>query len=79
EYLRSHGTPERLEQLAGHNCPPVRALHTGKLLEWPFPRDGPPLRARLGVSGQRRSMIARTSSLVQRVSSRRWLVMLPSG
>lgn len=20
EYLRSHGTPERLEQLAGHNC-----------------------------------------------------------
>lgn len=43
EYLRSHGTPERLEQLAGHNCPTVRDLHTGKLLEWQFQRDGQPL------------------------------------
>ncbi|MFO6384840.1 LysR family transcriptional regulator, partial [Pseudomonas aeruginosa] len=38
-----HGTPERLEQLAGHNCPTVRDLHTGKLLEWQFQRDGQPL------------------------------------
>lgn len=43
EYLRSHGTPERLEQLAEHNCPTVRDLHTGKLLEWQFQRDGQPL------------------------------------
>ncbi|WP_048277460.1 LysR family transcriptional regulator, partial [Pseudomonas aeruginosa] len=43
EYLRGHGTPERLEQLAGHNCPTVRDLHTGKLLEWQFQRDGQPL------------------------------------
>ncbi len=54
EYLRGHGTPERLEQLAGHNCPTVRDLHTGKLLEWQFQRDGQPL-SRPGAGRGRRA------------------------
>ncbi|RCI66464.1 LysR family transcriptional regulator, partial [Pseudomonas aeruginosa] len=39
----SHVTPERLEHLAGHNCPTVRDRHTVKLLEWQIQLDGQPL------------------------------------
>ena len=40
EYLRKHGTPKRIDDLAGHNCIRFMSPSTGRVNDWHFEKDG---------------------------------------
>ena len=48
-YLKRHGTPRSLEDLAGHNCIRFVVPSTGRAQDWKFQRDGK--RFSIAVSG----------------------------
>lgn len=55
DYLRSRGTPKRVEDLAAHNCVRFISPSTGRTADWKFEKDGTTStfvpRGNLGVTG----------------------------
>lgn len=55
EYLKKHGTPKSIEDLAGHNCIRFMSPSTGRVNDWHFETSGKAVtftpRGSLGVNG----------------------------
>lgn len=55
DYLKAHGAPKRVEELAAHNCIRFISPSTGRTAEWKFERDGVTTtfvpKGNLGVNG----------------------------